>query len=100
MAKYKTVENVTVEAREIKSFRYHAQTETFYVIFEDGTEAVRPKVHGFIPKPGDMYISEEVITQRPGREPYHEAPKTAIVSRAMFDLWYTLTNELECQTSI
>lgn len=87
MKKYRTVQNVIVEAAQIESFKIDVREGIQSLVLMDGTEVLRPRVHGFNPHTGDWFVQgPPVISTR--RVHYEEPGETMIVPKALFSQYY------------
>ena len=69
--------NGEVEAAPIAGFDFDSEHTERYVVFDDGTKEIRPRVHGYNPQIGDYFVR----ALSPGT--------THIVGRKVFAAYYT-----------
>ncbi len=94
LSKYKALDGTPVESAKITGFKFDHIHAVQYVIFEDGTTELHPKVHGYAPVPGDWFVRTiPQPTIHAGRE-FWPPIETLIVDRSRFAKYFKPCAEL------
>jgi hypothetical protein len=88
---YKTYGGVVVEAQRIVEFVFDKKTTTKYVILEDGSKVLQPKVHGNAPQVGDFLVQTPppATLLRNGKVYQEPTVDAAIIPQSDFSNLYT-----------
>ena len=87
---YKTYGGVVVEAQRIVEFVFDKKTTTKYVVLEDGSKFIQPKIHGNAPQVGDFLVQTlpSATCLRNGKEYREPTVDAAIIPQSDFSNLY------------
>lgn len=93
MSKYVSHDGNIVYAQPIQSFSHSGATGGALVVLADGSTRLRPTLHGYAPKVGDMFVEAVALTVLSDSRAYAEPPETAIINPTLFARLYVLAPE-------